>query len=262
MSQLRVRTSAELDCSVFKLTVPRSRASREAQIMKMQAALIGMVVGSAALSASGAKAGIVSYGSAVAFDAATTGDTMYSFAGLAPSDSFTDFPMGVTVGTTTFTSAGDLFAIGPAAGFGTYGVPYLSGQVNGASGMANLSLTNLSVTAFGFDYGSYYTDNPGDILDITVNGLNSYEVVLPTTASTTSFIGFTSTASINSITISNTSDPTRSAVDLTDFTTGSAAVSGVPEPSTWAMMLLGFGALGVLAYRKARGGQDAPTMAA
>lgn len=32
---------------------------------------------------------------------------------------------------------------------------------------------------------------------------------------------------------------------------GSAVVSGVPESSTWAMMLLGFGGLGFLAYRKA-----------
>ena len=30
--------------------------------------------------------------------------------------------------------------------------------------------------------------------------------------------------------------------------------NGVPEPSTWAMMLLGFGGLGFLAYRKAQKG--------
>lgn len=41
-----------------------------------------------------------------------------------------------------------------------------------------------------------------------------------------------------------------------DFNAGIDAVSistgGVPEPSTWAMMLLGFGGLGFLAYRKTR----------
>jgi hypothetical protein len=36
---------------------------------------------------------------------------------------------------------------------------------------------------------------------------------------------------------------------------GSAAVSGaVPEPSTWAMLLLGFAGLGFAGYRRARAG--------
>jgi hypothetical protein len=34
-------------------------------------------------------------------------------------------------------------------------------------------------------------------------------------------------------------------------------VAGVPEPSTWAMMLLGFGGLGVAGYRRARKNLDA-----
>ena len=39
-------------------------------------------------------------------------------------------------------------------------------------------------------------------------------------------------------------------------------VSGVPEPGTWAMMLLGFGGLGFLAYRKTRKGGAVPMLAA
>jgi PEP-CTERM motif len=35
-----------------------------------------------------------------------------------------------------------------------------------------------------------------------------------------------------------------------DFT---PAVAAVPEPSTWAMMTLGFAGLGLLGYRKTRG---------
>ena len=42
----------------------------------------------------------------------------------------------------------------------------------------------------------------------------------------------------------------------------SAIASGVPEPSTWAMMLLGFGGLGFLAYRKARTGDAGAAMIA
>ena len=36
--------------------------------------------------------------------------------------------------------------------------------------------------------------------------------------------------------------------------------NGVPEPSTWAMMLLGFGGLGFLAYRKAQKGNAGTAM--
>jgi hypothetical protein len=46
------------------------------------------------------------------------------------------------------------------------------------------------------------------------------------------------------------------------FTTKNFAVAGfqaftpvVPEPSTWAMMLLGFAGLGYAGYRRARGGR-------
>jgi hypothetical protein len=38
-------------------------------------------------------------------------------------------------------------------------------------------------------------------------------------------------------------------------------VVGTPEPSTWAMLLLGFAGLGFAGYRKAQGGRIAPTLA-
>jgi hypothetical protein len=38
-------------------------------------------------------------------------------------------------------------------------------------------------------------------------------------------------------------------------------IVGTPEPSTWAMMLLGFAGLGFAGYRKAQGGRMAPSIA-
>ncbi len=35
-------------------------------------------------------------------------------------------------------------------------------------------------------------------------------------------------------------------------------VGAVPEPATWALMLLGFAGLGFAGYRKAKAGQTAP----
>jgi len=62
------------------------------------------------------------------------------------------------------------------------------------------------------------------------------------------FVGFTDVGqSISSVTYNATND----IVALDDVRFGNAsAVSAVPEPSTWAMMLLGFAGLGFMAYRR------------
>ncbi len=39
-----------------------------------------------------------------------------------------------------------------------------------------------------------------------------------------------------------------------------ATLTVVPEPSTWAMMMLGFAGLGFTGYRKARSGRTAPAV--
>ena len=48
--------------------------------------------------------------------------------------------------------------------------------------------------------------------------------------------------------LQNNEDITQVRAVLTDFTI--TAVDGVPEPSTWAMMILGFAGVGFLAYRR------------
>jgi PEP-CTERM motif len=42
---------------------------------------------------------------------------------------------------------------------------------------------------------------------------------------------------------------------------GNGIAGGVPEPSTWAMMLLGFGGVGFMAYRR-KSGQPGTALAA
>jgi len=54
--------------------------------------------------------------------------------------------------------------------------------------------------------------------------------------------------------------PSSSTPDITGGATLLATgAAPVPEPSTWAMMLLGLGSLGVLGYRQTRKGQAATT---
>jgi hypothetical protein len=63
----------------------------------------------------------------------------------------------------------------------------------------------------------------------------------------TQFLGFVSTDPFNSITLTVPDD---ASWVVSDFTTAQALTSAVPEPSTWAMMILGFCGLGFMAYRR------------
>jgi hypothetical protein len=61
-------------------------------------------------------------------------------------------------------------------------------------------------------------------------------------------LGFISTDPFNAITLTV---PTDASWVVSDFTTNAQALtSAVPEPSTWAMMLLGFAGVGFMAYRR------------
>jgi hypothetical protein len=63
----------------------------------------------------------------------------------------------------------------------------------------------------------------------------------------TQFLGFVSTDPFNSITLTVPDD---ASWVVSDFTTAQALTSAVPEPSTWAMMILGFAGVGFMAYRR------------
>jgi hypothetical protein len=76
----------------------------------------------------------------------------------------------------------------------------------------------------------------------TVHGHSgSVTIDFDNTPKTFNFSGGSFTVSVNDLTI-DLGDPNRTgAITLT---------AGVPEPSTWAMMLLGFAGLGFMAYRR------------
>jgi hypothetical protein len=79
-------------------------------------------------------------------------------------------------------------------------------------------------------------------------------VVTPLALGTTEFIGFLSSTPIASVAFNNASAP---AIDLLDFTTGSAPVAGVPEPSEWALLIVGVAMTGgVLRLTRRRAGRS------
>jgi PEP-CTERM motif len=86
--------------------------------------------------------------------------------------------------------------------------------------------------------------NPSEF-DVAING-TEYIDISPVPASGYAQYTFTFTGTGSDIlSISNRNDTFEQLID-------NVSVSGVPEPSTWAMMLLGFGGLGFVSYRASR----------
>jgi hypothetical protein len=104
----------------------------------------------------------------------------------------------------------------------------------------------------------FFTDTSGAISDV----LNyNYSASSGGNGSISGFVitGALTAADLASVGIT----PTSTAPERELFTFNNAFITasiqtGVPEPSTWAMMLLGFAGLGYAGYRKARVGRMAP----
>jgi hypothetical protein len=111
-----------------------------------------------------------------------------------------------------------------------------------------LGFTNGSAT-FNFtnpthSFGAFFTGLQGTPLVITLNdGSGTIFNPVTNTNGGAQYFGFTDTASFTSLTISNVGD----AWGLDAFTIN---IAPVPEPSTWAMMILGFAGVGFMAYRR------------
>ena len=124
-------------------------------------------------------------------------------------------------------------------------------EANGLHLTSTLSSSNALLSNLAAGY--YY-------LGISISGnepVNSVNQLLFATGSYTATRGPAS--GLNPTTLAdfdgNTYDGTPGVyqIDLTGVTFGPAAVAGVPEPATWAMMLMGFGAIGAgLRGRKTR----------
>ena len=95
----------------------------------------------------------------------------------------------------------------------------------------------------------------------TPEGSFDYAIIAPTAANNPGPLTFTISDAANNLTLSslgfsiaNNGDHIFFASDLANAAGATGGVgalaSAVPEPSTWAMMILGFFGLGFMAYRK------------
>lgn len=200
--------------------------------------VVAAVIAATPMFAGSAWAAPTIYTSQAAFNAATSGDTLYGF----PFTVYSDLSPSYTNGPVTFTSS-KLHAYNDA-----YGKPYISD--NDFGGKSGNTFTIASTTsALGLFLGSYFGKASYSYL---VNGVAG-SFTVPARNDTT-FLGFTSSSGPVSVVfnVAGGNDSSNNELDVPQFIAGSAIVGGVPEPATWAMMLFGFGGIGFAMRRRPR----------
>jgi PEP-CTERM motif len=119
--------------------------------------------------------------------------------------------------------------------------------------LASLSQTFSDVPAATYTVAFFFrydgVNDPGAFLTVSAGGQSVTETSLVQLPFTSATFTFTGTGS-DTLTIAATTNPAEWYVDDVSVN-GSTVGPGVPEPSTWAMMLLGFAGLG-LAFRNQR----------
>jgi hypothetical protein len=154
-----------------------------------------------------------------------------------------DFETGDFTGWTggfpdNFVASGDAFLVHS----GTYGVAF------GSTQLSYLSQTLTTTVGTNYDV-SFWLDSNGPTNRVKLSwGGNSIfnEANIPADGWTE--YSFIETATSTSTLLSFGLKQVSGYSGLDDISV--SAVSGVPEPSTWAMMLLGFAAIGFAAYRR------------
>jgi hypothetical protein len=227
----------------------------------MKTKFLGASIAIAILSYAPARASIVQYTDATTFEAAAPITTTYNFSQIALGTYST-----ITVGPVSFspnnTGPQPMDVLGPPND-NTYGQRFLTFFL--ATNLAALQFDispfmanhQFVLTGFGVDFG-YENTNLGDVSFSAafvpyVPGCCFTQTLIPPTRG---FIGFTDSQLSNSFflnleTLDLTSHYGEQAIDLIDFSV-QGHMSSAPEPSTWAMLLLGFAGIGFMAYRKAK----------
>jgi hypothetical protein len=203
----------------------------------------------AVLSAGAAKAGVI-----VSFSGGDYSPT----AGYTVIDPFND-ATGITgvAGTDYVIQAINNSQGAPPANSVPQGTDYLSVLGNGSVTISFAALTSSTVSSFEFDWGSLDGYNT-----LTIYSTDGTVISIPgTTFLNTAADGNQTAPGTNGLfkvvgTAGTTFTGMKLASDQNSFEVDNLAIGGIPEPTTWAMMLVGLGGLGV-ALRARRKSADA-----
>jgi PEP-CTERM motif len=203
------------------------------------------LISAAVLSANVANAGTIVTNDVTTFNADTTGQSTVGFNGILSCSApcFQNYPAGLTQGGITFTTSAPNINVTSAAYYAPtpiYSGDFITNSYPPGGTVDTLTITlGAAVTAFGLDFTTPY----GSDASFTLS--NGFTTSVGTVGfGPAQFEGFISTSPFDTITLSVPSPDGYFVVDVT------TAVAAVPEPSTWAMLLLGFAGVGFMAYRR------------
>jgi PEP-CTERM motif len=133
------------------------------------------------------------------------------------------------------------FSAGSSAGFGSSGVESITGSFEYNTTTNSVSLPSVTLSGAGPESGSYTS--------LTAITSNSIEIEnLANGDELTLRFGSSFGAANEPLTAVDYAGSIN--FDTGAVTGGAVIASAVPEPSTWAMMILGFAGLGFIAYRR------------
>jgi hypothetical protein len=225
------------------------------------------IVAVALFTANAAIAGPTVYTSAAAFTAATTGVTTNGFnsvpngtsSWILQSGSYSQ--PGFTI-TATNNNAFNSNGTGNPSGY--YYYDWGTGGVINTPYGGTLTVTfSTAVTAFALDLGVFYgmafPYPPGTIpgaattlygQPVQIGTSQGNFTVNTATTQNLTFFGVTSDTAFTSFTISGLTNQSGASTVFDNLRFGTAATAAVPEPATWAMMIMGFGMVGASLRRR------------
>ena len=225
--------------------------NRDTRLTGFYSSLTSLIATSALLAVTAigiptANAAVV-YTSQAAFNAATTAAGVDNYTGFSITGS-TPSPITRSAGAYGYTAAAETSTF---FGAGTTANPWLS--TNTATDSITFFNFASPISAIGANFfGSNISGlfQSGSIaLSLTDSfGLTSHTII---SATTSSFIGFVSSGTITSLTVEAVQPGTGFLWPTVDnLTLAQGLTTAVPEPSTWAMMILGFAGVGFMTYRR------------
>lgn len=103
---------------------------------------------------------------------------------------------------------------------------------------------------FGTDLAGLFVAGGGNGVTLTATDASGTVTTALVNPTTSSFVGFVSTTGLTGLTARATTGTASYWATVNNLTLGGATANAVPEPATWAMMMLGFGAMGAAMRRR------------